>query len=290
MAEKQKRPDETPSDKQTTITFANFLESVPPSQKRIVSGTIEATYAGDTHQLNLSDILIFCPSEECNGSRVFRYEGEKRYIRPKDNDFFIDYICSNCRKSHKLFALRVEGPSAQNLVVLYKYGEMPPFGPPTPPRLLRLLEDQKSLFIKGRRCEIQGLGVGAFGYYRRVVENQKNRILDEIIKVSERLGAQQPALKLLADAKSENQFLKSITMVKDALPQALLINGHNPLTLLHSALSSGLHEQSDERCLELAHDVRIVLAELSERLNQALKDEAELNSAVGRLLRVKDKS
>ena len=193
MAEKQKRPDETPSDKQTTITFANFLESVPPSQKRIVSGTIEATYAGDTHQLNLSDILIFCPSEECNGSRVFRYEGEKRYIRPKDNDFFIDYICSNCRKSHKLFALRVEGPSAQNLVVLYKYGEMPPFGPPTPPRLLRLLEDQKSLFIKGRRCEIQGLGVGAFGYYRRVVENQKNRILDEIIKVSERLGAQQPA-------------------------------------------------------------------------------------------------
>jgi hypothetical protein len=75
--------------------------------------------------------------------------------------------------------------------------------------------------------------------------------------------------------------------VKGAIPQTLLINGHNPLTLLHTALSSGLHEQSDERCLELAHDIRVVLAELSERLSQALKDEAELNAAVTRLLQAK---
>ena len=37
--------------------------------------------------------------------------------------------------------------------------------------------------MKGRRCGNLGLGIGAFVYYRRVVENQKSRILDEIIKV-----------------------------------------------------------------------------------------------------------
>jgi hypothetical protein len=71
----------------------------------------------------------------------------------------------------------------------------------------------------------------------------------------------------------------------------LLINGHNPLTLLYSALSIGIHEQTDEKCLELAHDVRVVLIELSERFGQALKDEAELDSAVSRLMKARqDKS
>jgi hypothetical protein len=53
---------------------------------------------------------------------------------------------------------------------------------------------------------------------------------------------------------------------------------------LHKALSGGVHEKTDEECLALAHDVRVVLVELAERIGQALKDEAELNTAVNRLL------
>jgi hypothetical protein len=61
--------------------------------------------------------------------------------------------------------------------------------------------------------------------------------------------------------------------------------GDNPLILLHSALSEGLHAQTDEQCLELAQAVRVVLAELAERIGQALKDEAELNAAISRLMK-----
>jgi hypothetical protein len=57
--------------------------------------------------------------------------------------------------------------------------------------------------------------------------------------------------------------------------------------LLHSALSEGVHSLSDEQCLELASSVRIVLGELSERLSQALKDEAELSKALGTLMNYK---
>jgi hypothetical protein len=70
----------------------------------------------------------------------------------------------------------------------------------------------------------------------------------------------------------------------DAYSQALLVGGHNPLTLLHNALSSGLHEDTDGGCLSLAQAVRVVLVDLSERLSQALRDEAELNNAVSRLM------
>jgi hypothetical protein len=120
-------------------------------------------------------------------------------------------------------------------------------------------------------------------YYRRVVENQKNRILDEIIRVSHHLLADDQLTKELEAAKLEVQFTKAVEEIKHALPQSLLINGHNPLLLLHSALSAGVHELSDENCLEIASSIRIVLVEFAERLAQAMKDEAELNEAVNRL-------
>jgi hypothetical protein len=114
------------------------------------------------------------------------------------------------------------------------------YGPPTPSRLISLIGPDRELFLKGRRCENQGLGIGAFGYYRRVVENQKNRILGEILKLAQKIDAQPEMIAALEAAKKETQFSKAMTAVKTAIPQGLLINGQNPLVLLHSALSDGL--------------------------------------------------
>jgi hypothetical protein len=54
--------------------------------------------------------------------------------------------------------------------------------------------------------------------------------------------------------------------------------------LLHSALSEGIHAQTDEECLEIATSIRVVLSELADRISIALKDHAELKQAVSRLL------
>ena len=82
----------------------------------------------------------------------------------------------------------------------------------------------------------------------------------------------------------ERQFSKALEMAKDLMPESLLINGHSPITLLHSALGKGVHELTDEKCLELAGSIRVVLGELSEKLSQALKDEAELTRALSVLM------
>lgn len=87
----------------------------------------------------------------------------------------------------------------------------------------------------------------------------------------------------LKDARDGFQFSNSMDTLKPAIPPVLLIKGHNPLKLIHAALSEGLHAKSDDECLRLAHDIRVVLAELSERISIALKDEAELQAAVSRL-------
>jgi len=249
-------------------------------------------YSGGSayYELEAPQIKLHCIHEECKGERYFRLlEGNRRISELKDAEFFLTYVCSNCLKAIKKYSLYIVPLESAN-AECYKFGEYPPFGPPTPPRLLRLFGDDRETFLKGRRCEIQGLGIGAFSYYRRVVENQKDRIFGELIRVSEKLNASQITLDALNRAKQETQFSKAVSLVKDAIPAALMINGHNPITLLHSALSIGIHAQTDEQCLESAHDVRIVLAELAERLGNAMKDHAELNSAVQRLLSTRRES
>jgi hypothetical protein len=167
----------------------------------------------------------------------------------------------------------------------YKVGEFPPFGPPTPARLTSLVGSEREYFLKGRRAESQSMGIAAFAYYRRVIENQRDRIFDAIIKVAEQLNSPADMVADLKVAKAEKQFTKCVDRIKHGIPPALLMNGHNPLTLLHSALSEGLHAQTDEECLALATHIRVLLTEFAERLAQAVSDQAELNAAVSRLIK-----
>ena len=72
--------------------------------------------------------------------------------------------------------------------------------------------------------------------------------------------------------------------MKDAIPRDLYIKGHNPFTLLHSALSEGLHDASDEECLVAANDIRLILFEFAERLTEAMKERKELDETLSRLV------
>jgi hypothetical protein len=283
-----------PERSEESISLAQFLESVSPGQVRKVTTPISAVYTEQGRPLrfrfSLPEIQLHCPSDACNGERFFRLDDDDDLTihGMRWNFEYVTYKCANCQQHTRTFALAVmidEEKQRPASAHCYKFGELPAYGPPTPSRLISLLGTGRELFLKGRRCEIQGLGIGAFVYYRRVVEDQKNRILAEIIKVAQTISAPQETIDALRAAQSEHQFSKAMDGVKNAIPQRLLINGQNPLTLLHAALSKGLHNHGDEICLELATDIRLVLAELAELLAHALKDERELKEAIARLSR-----
>jgi hypothetical protein len=274
--------------------LTDFLESTPPNQMIQISDVSEwqRDRYGSYNVMRTPEIQIHCNHESCNGVRFFRcIEGKGTHLKTEGHKYFyMTYICSNCQRIKKTFSIAAkvhedEKPAGE----CYKFGEFPTYGPPVSPKLIKLIGPDREAFLKGRRCENQGLGVGAFIYYRRVIENQKNRVLSEIIKVSEKIGADADSIEALRAAISETQFSKALYMAKDAMPQSLLINGHSPLRLIHSALSEGIHALTDEDCLELAGSIRVVLGDLSERLSQALKDEAELTNALSKLLN-RDKS
>ena len=137
-------------------------------------------------------------------------------------------------------------------------------------------------YRKGVRAEAQGLGVGAATYFRRIVEEQWKCLVKEIRQAAEKLGEHD--LSVYDRALQETQFSRAVEMLKDKIPEKLLIlQGENPLTLLYGPLSKQLHALTDQECLQQAADIRKVLTALLENIADALKDQAELRESVGRL-------
>ena len=107
--------------------------------------------------------------------------------------------------------------------------------------------------------------------------------MGEVRKVAEKVGVGKAVIAELESVGRHTQFGRSVDSIRPAVPESLLIDGHNPLTLLHSALSEAIHDKSDTYCLELAQDIRTVLVELADRSATILRDHAELKGAVSRL-------
>lgn len=264
------------------LVWDQFLSTYPPGRSSIVSGLTEENYGvGPKYKVLTPDLLLYCASDTCSDFRYFGNQNTGSIQIPEDvwKSRILFYECRNCRETEKIFAVKIHSRGE-----VVKIGEWPPFGPHIPSRVITLIGPDRDFFLKGRRAESQGLGIAAFAYYRRVVENQKGRLIEEIIKVAKQVDTTEQVLERLETAKSETQFSKAVDDVKEAIPEVLRIKGHNPLTLLHSALSEGLHSDSDEDCLELAISIRVVLTELADRIGQALKDQTELDEAVNKLL------
>jgi hypothetical protein len=273
------------------IPLVRFFENVAPGSFATVSGipfAVPYNPVGPAPpQTPFPQLKLHCDLRRCDGERIFEAEYTVPIERDRPSHHFITYVCNNCRITKKVYAIWILSPKADGVAEMLKLGEYPAFALTLPSKLISMIGPERDYLLKGRRAESQGLGIGAFAYYRRVVENQKARIIDEMIKAAERLSATKDVLEELRQAKSEDRFIDSLKPVKHALPQGLQIKGHNPLELLHAALSEGLHELSDEDCLSRATNIRLVMMALAERLSSALEDNVELDKAVAELVKKK---
>lgn len=278
------RPQEVVEVVEKEVPWKEFLEHTPPEANVTVTAELTLTHGGQ-YMTERNSIQLYCDQPECES--VMWFDHSKGQVFADMNSWasaILHFTCRHCKKGFKAFAIYIKPLSLKKALAL-KVGEYPSFGQHTPSRVIALIGPDRELFLKGRRAENRGLGIGAYAYYRRVVENQKNRIVEEILKVANKVGAKSEVIDGLTAALKETQFSTAVDSIKAALPESLLIGGHNPLKLLHTALSKGMHEQDDAECLDLAQSIRIVLTELAERIQSVLKEQAELKSAVSNILR-----
>jgi hypothetical protein len=282
MAEPEKAPE------RRLVTFKQFLEEVHPGMEvEVVDLVVNNNPQGDTAKLPEADMRFYCGHADCGREQNFAMTTASLWVKEKQwTNLYINFRCRNCAASVKTFALRLLIADRKQTTGLgMKIGELPGFGiRMMSPRFSAFLGVSREQYFKGRRAESQGMGIGAFAYYRRVVDAQRGKLFDAIIDVCRTLNVPAPLLAELQAAKKEEQFAKAVAAIKGALPDALYIDGHSPLTLLYGAISKGLHEMSDEECLQKAQAIRVVLTELLARVDRLVTEDKELKAAVAALM------
>jgi hypothetical protein len=208
------------------------------------------------------------------------------YSNPASQDEKVTaiYQCQSCRKFTRQFQIYI----SSELDYIYKIGQYPEWEIKMDKNLERTLGKHAKTFRKGLVCESQGYGIGAFSYYRRITEQIIDELLDSIFDLIE------PENKSKYQAALEKTKLTRVTqekieLVKDLLPSILKPNGMNPLGVLHSELSEGLHAETDESCLENATHVKSILTFLINQIIQSKESAKGFSESMKSLLTKKAK-
>jgi hypothetical protein len=256
-----------------------FLENYPLLKKFHIEGTLSG-YIG---AIPSPPIHMFCVI--CGGDRTYNMinsyeEFTSNRLSPSNGQVIRAlYQCEACKKNRITFYLFI----AEDLKSIIKVGQFPPWEIKIDKNLDKVLAKHAKIFKKGLVCESQGYGIGAFAYYRRIVED----IIDELlISIKDLIGSSEKeiyeaALKEVAKTRVAQD---KIDLVRELLPPILMPDGYNPLGVLHSKLSEGLHAETDEDCLEIAGTIRDILIFLVNQIIQSKESAKSFTTGMKKIL------
>jgi len=237
-----------------------FLEEYPLYKK------FELDYPVKADELPKVPIHMYCV--ECKSEQTFNMISEYYKGFPYSNinvvgkTIEIIYLCSACKKFERYFLIKfLNNP----VWAIQKVGQEPGWDIKIDKNLSKILGRFEEDFKKGLICESQGYGIGAYAYYRRVVEDIIDELLDSLSDLIENSEKEQYR-EALEKTKKTIIAQEKIDLVKHLLPSSLRPSGMNPLDILHGQLSEGLHEKSDEECLEIASNLKNILTFLLEQI------------------------
>ena len=256
-----------------TIEIKHFFENTPLYSTKQIIVQINNSVLPQIKTVSVickfpNEIQLFCPSEHCNHTLNFNSKTDYQlHNNQKSFSFLIEYNCKNCYFSVS-FAINysseiiTENDKHFLVIKLQKFGQYPSNAIKIPKEITTLskrmdliaAKEINTLFSNGMICEGHGLGIGAFSYYRQIVEIMRDVIFDLIISSLEHNKANTNIINEYQLAKSEHQFDKSMEHIKCTLPDSFKLGGQNPIKLLFKALSSGVHlnDKKDNDCIELA--------------------------------------
>lgn len=269
------------------VLYQEFFANTPINKRTLV----KQVFNNSNFALrDLPSLMLHCEHQKCGGERLHQSNNMQAF--GADNKRFVSvfFNCVNCQELSHHFIFSLERMKYEIFsATLEKVYQSPLFGNPIPKRLYEVIgEENRQHFLNARRCIARGLGIGAFTYYRRIIENHKFALVSAVLKAAKNLEAAQPMIAKLEAAIRETQFSKAIDMLKevDAIPEMLLIKGHNPLLLLHNTLSVGIHANDDAECLERAQTAETLLFEMSDRIQMALDEKRGLHEALSKILKM----
>jgi len=215
-------------------------------------------------------LMLECMDARCGATMTWDLAAEVSLSAPpKVYHFFTAfYRCRHCRSSWIRYELAAERISDTSMRVTV-HGIYPRQFPGTSSGVIgALAEEDAVLYLHAVECRSGGMGLGALAYLRRVVENSINLMLDllaEVLRESEDPKRQEYVAQV-EWLKSQKAFDKKAIAAAAVLPKSFFAGGHNPFSRLHEWSSAGVHNESDEECVELFDEIHGLFEALFERL------------------------
>lgn len=224
------------------------------------------------------------------------------------------YSCSDCKTNQSVFVVRFfshgrdvvcrpvpNSPpmevvhrnvaqvitEAKNPTLAMKVGQFPPWSLSISKPLEKALGKYKSYYKKGLACESHSYGIGAYSYYRRIVEGILDGLLPMVTELIPEGEGRDKYLAALEAIKDGRQTQDKCDLVKDLLPASMRPEGMNPLGILHHALSEGLHALEDQECLALAEEMRAALDFFVGQLETIMAGKKQFTESIRKILEKK---
>lgn len=273
----------------TDIDLANFFSNSPLYSKVRFADTL------DPHEdLNFFEFLstkgfkFFCP----NDKEFHTYKFDKKY-GPQlmlggryvdQNKLFsvtrhVTASCQFCgdKMEFLLNLFTTTAPMGEDQffpeVYLRKFGQFPAIQRSPEKEVYNYLDSQDKEFYNRALANLSiGFGIGAYAYLRRIVENEIKRIVRDVADL-DYAGADQ-VRKAWLEFQSNHQMSTLIDSISQFLPVSLKEIGNNPIKTLYQQSSGGIHDFSEQECLDKAKHIDTLLQYVIKRVS-ALKLEFE---------------
>lgn len=272
----------------------NFLETYPLYRK------LSVDLPSELEDLTFPNVNLHCSN--CNSEETFTLANKygeiidqvsgpgKTVTRIPSSPpiagevILLEYVCARCNEFKWFYFLRF----GETSVYMQKIGQFPPYGIDPGKNITKMLGEHVYLFKKGLICESQSYGIGAYAYYRRIVELIIDELLNSIGDLIDENDKKDYEEALSKTKKTKNASEK-IELVKDLLPKRLRPENVNPLATLHEKLSKGIHEKSDEECIEDAEAVRTILIYLVGQIIESGESSKQFTESMKKILNKKNK-
>ena len=194
---------------------------------------------------------------------------------------YFQFSCVSCRKQKREYL--VDQIVTDEIIKFQKYGELPRKNIERDVQLQNFFSNDLDCYEKAAVCLTHGYGIAAFVYLRRIIENNIHSLLNLLMEDVQSSDGNKDVKEALLELKNESPTSNKIKVANKALPEYLKPNGLNPLGRLYQVLSEGVHNFSDEECLERTNAVKECLKYLICELSSRKKNRERFKGVVAGL-------
>jgi hypothetical protein len=276
MAEEEKPTAESPA--------ATTEKPQPTSEEFITKWPLYTPFACPNGYTAPESVSLDCPGE-CRKETTWhqiRRESVIENIPTAARFYWVGYQCGRCKQKHLLVMYRdhhtemrprrrvissgLTGrpasslPRVQVVTQVQKIGQFPPLSIAIPKALEKNLgEDAAALYKKALINRNEGNGLAAVTYIRRVVEDKTEELIEVVAQLAEAHNVDLETVKNIRAAASERTtYDQKLKLAATVLPASLVIDGANPLGVIYGLVSMGLHSLSEEKCVAVADETKLM--------------------------------